>query len=280
MSRYLTPAKIGLLALIELYVESAVPTASTIAVLSFIISHIVPSSAANNRAHVSTEGNHDSGNSLTISIRDFEKLLSPHRSASGLPGRSLWDLFLKKLWEIDSLDALHIFFERRSDLVAKSRELLQQEAEAGIEAPNGSQILLSRTSPCGSFVRRAQLEFTRLRFHDALSLWKSFIAYRKETFHFWRKRHNNAGTWSFDAALNDIDEECGHDATQSLASITYRDSLAASEDETNYVSTDDIERVLEFQVEQMQSMLDTSSLKTEWVADWHRIRQSGPRSHS
>ncbi|KAI9740104.1 MAG: anaphase promoting complex subunit 5 [Claussenomyces sp. TS43310] len=252
MSRYLTPAKIGLLTLIELYTESCVPTSSTITILAFIISHLLPSTIRKSLTAVANEGQRGRDGTFVISVQDFEKLLSPHPSASGLPGRSLWDLFVTKLWEVDSLDALHVFFERRSHIIARSGDTAQKESEAGGEAPDSSQILLSRASPCGSFVRRAELEFARLKFHDSLKLWKSFIAYRQVTFPVWRKRQQNARSWSFDGVLCEIDEDCGPDASESLANVAYSNLLVAEENTTGIVSTDDVEKLLEFQVEQMQ----------------------------
>jgi anaphase-promoting complex subunit 5 len=253
MARYLTPAKISLLALIELYTESVVPTASTIPILSFIISHLLPSSLPKPQNSLPGAESSDSSRNLNISIKDFEKLLGTHPSASGVPGRSLWDLLLKKLWDIDSLDALHLFFERISHLLAKAREDIQKDTEMGIPPPSQDMIMLSRTSPFGTFVRRSQLEFTRLKFHDALELWKNFIAYRQVTLPQWRKRNPNADHWSFDAVLQKGDEVWGGDALEIFASITYGDTLRRPESAQGFMSTEDVEKLLEFQIEQMQS---------------------------
>src|SRR5579871_1024291 len=100
MARYLTPAKIGLLALIELYTDAVVPTTSVISILSFTISHLLPSSFPKQQSDSHGTGEAQNTQNLIISIQDFENLLRVHPSASGLPGRSLWDLFLKKLWDI------------------------------------------------------------------------------------------------------------------------------------------------------------------------------------
>src|SRR6185437_5146035 len=95
MSRYLTPAKIGLLALIELYTEGDVPSESTIPVLSFLTSHLIdsdlalphPPQATPTHATLSTADHSgatpgasrwrraEAAVSLVISISDFEKLL-------------------------------------------------------------------------------------------------------------------------------------------------------------------------------------------------------------
>lgn len=262
MARYLTPAKIGLLALIELYTDSVVPTASTTTILSFVISHLLPSSLPKPQNDLPGSEPSESPRSFIIAIKEFEKLLSVHPSASGLPGRTLWDLFLTKLWDIDSLDALHVFFERRIYLLAKTREAIKEDTEMGIPPPSPDMILLSRTSPFGTFVRRTQLEFTRLKFHDALNLWKSFIAYRQVTLPQWRKRRSDAGTWSFDVVLHkgDVTEEWTDETLGNFASVAYGNLLDHPDDAEGLVSTDDVEKLLEFQIGQMQSMPEFSWL--------------------
>ena len=55
-----------------------------------------------------------------LDLHAFETLLVAHPSAAGLPGRTLWDKFLEKLWGIDSLNALHEFFANRTVLLAKN----------------------------------------------------------------------------------------------------------------------------------------------------------------
>ncbi|OTA83304.1 hypothetical protein M434DRAFT_400707 [Hypoxylon sp. CO27-5] len=251
MSRFLNPAKIGLLALIELYTNKTVPTASIVDVLSFITSHLIdtapiPSSDPEHRWKRA-----EATVNLVISIADFEKVLAPHTAASGIPGRSLWYVFLDRLWKIDSLDALHEFFENCSGLLAKTKEELRQDAAEGIPAPDPEVILLSRNSPFGAFVRRSQLEFTRLRFHDAFELWKDFVKYRQTTAAYYRKKTPSFQRLSFDHVLLTGENEWGS-GVEAIASVTYGDMLRDDPNSTLPVSTDDIEKLLEFQIEQMQ----------------------------
>lgn len=249
MTRFLTPAKIGLLILIELYTDAIVPTASTIPILSFIINQILP--ATHPKA---TQRFADKSHSLpfVLDLKAFETLLkTDYPSAAGLPGRSLWDHFLKKLWGIDSLDALHVFFARRQHLLAKNREDVRQDGEMGIPPPSADMILLSQTSPFGSFVRKANVEFERLRFGDTVALWTSLLHWRHVTKSYWSKRHAGLSQWSGDKALHEGIEEWGSNNADMLASIAY----GITEEEDGCVSTDDIEKLLEFQVEQMQSTL-------------------------
>ncbi|KAK6189261.1 hypothetical protein LQW54_013457 [Pestalotiopsis sp. IQ-011] len=251
MSRFLTPAKVGLLALIELYVEKAVPISATVDVLSFVTSHLIDSDTtryANNSSHWARA---ESTVRLVISIADFEKVLSPHAAASGIPGRSLWYVFLDKLWKINSLDALHEFFERRGDLLARTKEEQRREAEMGIEPPSPETIVLSRNSPFGAFVRKAQLEFNRLRFEHAYELWKDFVKYRQTTAAYYRKKTPSFQRLSFDNVLLEGEHAWG-EGLDAIANVAYGDMLRDDPNSTLPVSTDDIEKLLEFQIEQMQ----------------------------
>ncbi|RDW77399.1 hypothetical protein BP6252_05452 [Coleophoma cylindrospora] len=248
MTRFLTPAKIGLLILIELYTDAIVPTASTIPILSFVINQILP--ATHPKASQKLV---DKSRPLpfVLDLKAFETLLkTKYPLAVGLPGRSLWDHFLKKLWGIDSLDALHVFFAQRQHLLAKSREDIRQDGEMGIPPPSADVILLSRSSPFGSFIRKANVEFERLRFGDTLSLWTGLVRWRQETKSYWSKRHVGLSRWSGDKVLHEGIEEWGLDSADMLASIAY----GITEQEESHVSTDDIEKLLEFQVEQMQKL--------------------------
>lgn len=253
MARFLTPAKISLLALIELYTDAEVAIASsTIPILSFLLSQLL---LPNYQSPLNQNTDQPYGtHQFTLSIHHFEELLTNH-PASSFPGRSLWHLFLKKLWDINSLDALHIFFHCRSHLLVKTREDLRRDTEMGIPPPSPGMILLSRTSPFGWFVRQAQLEFFRLRFDDALDLWKSFVAFRQVTLPVWKKINLEAGHWSFDVVLHEGSEEWGDNMLETFATVAYGSIINKPENADGLVSTDDVEKLLEFQVEQMQSKL-------------------------
>ena len=238
MSRYVTPSKITLLALILLYTESVVPTAASIPVLSFIFSHISP---------LPSKLKGDS--SSVVPIETFQNATITYGSV--IPGRSVWDLLLKKLWEINSLDALEDFFDSLLSLRQRTRDELQKDVENSIpQVPN--RILLSRTSPFGSFVRRVHLEHALLQFQECVTLWKSFIKYRETTFSSWRKRNPTAVRTSFDADFVDFDLSLSHGATN----ILYGDLEDQQCRHTNFSFTD-VDQFLEFQIDRMQSMLDS-----------------------
>ena len=258
MARYLSPAKTCLLALVELYVEDAVPHDGALPVLSFITSHLIDvdvdvdvASFSNPRSSRDRWQKARDIVGLIASINDFEQLLSPYSAATGLPGRRLWDVFLHKIWSIDSLHALHQFFDRLRLLLAKTKDELSLLAASGVPPPTeGTR--LSRNSPFGTFVRRSQLEFGRLRFSDVGELWKDFVRYRQPTASAWRRRNPAAGPLSFDSVLLAGEHEWGA-ATADIAAVAYGDVLDENAARRLPASTDDLEILLEFQIDQMQS---------------------------
>lgn len=252
MSRFLTPAKIGLLALIELYTEAVVPNSSTIPVLSFILNQLLPSAYKSQRRDTKQLDTLP----FILDLKSFETLLISHPAAAGLPGRSLWDHFLRKLWEIDSRDALHVFFATRGNLLARNKEDIKKDGEMGIPPPSEDMILLSRTSPFGSFIRRVKVEYERSKFGDGLSLWVAFGEWREESRTYWARRNGGLERWAGDRALSEGQEEWGLEATEMLEHITYGAYSTGNDNECG-ISTDDVEKLLEFQVEQMQSKYST-----------------------
>lgn len=242
MSRYLTPSKIGLLALISLYTEPVVPSVATIPILSFLASHVLPFSSSYSQNKSSSQLPH-----VTLAIEDFQEATISH--VSGRPGRTIWDLLLDKLWKLNSFDALHVFFHTLSSLLRKTPEEQQQQAEDVIES-NPNCIRLSRASPLGSFIRRAQLEFTRLQFHDGVTLWRKFVAYRAPTLPQWKKRNQAAGHISFDTNLQEERLDLG----DRLTDVVYGE-LAHGIKHDASISTEDVEKLLEYQIDQMQSTI-------------------------
>jgi anaphase-promoting complex subunit 5 len=159
---------------------------------------------------------------------------------------------LTKLWEIDSLDALHLFFARRSNLLAKTREEAKKDNEMGIPPASHDMIILSRTSPVGSFVRRARFEFDRLSFSYAQALWAAFVRWRHESRSYWARKNGMLDRWAGDKPLADGESEWGVQAIETLELIAYG-GLSTQDDEKGLISSDDVEKLLEFQIDQMQS---------------------------
>ncbi len=252
MSRYLTPAKIGLLVLVELYIEGAVPNDGIVPVLNFAASHLLDCDLSNAPAITPADRWKRAEDTirLVLSIRDFERVLGPFAAVDRLPGRRLWDRFLEKLWGIDSLHVLQEFFDRLPRLLARTREELRRLAELGAEPPSG--VLLSRSSPFGAFVRRSNLEFARLQFHYTTELWKAFVQYRQPTAAYWRRRNPHYGRLSFDSVLMTGEHEWG-ERTSEIAVVAYGNMLLGHQDDATPVSTDDVESLLEIQVKLLHS---------------------------
>lgn len=237
MPRYLTPSKIALLCLVSVYTDGYVLNSSTVQILSFLVSCLLPLDSVGTPASWQKR--------YSVSIHDLENVLSVH--ASSIPGRSVWDLLLKKIWAIDSYDELEVFFSEISSVLVKSREEQIHDRDNGI-LPETGTIRLARCSPLGAFVRRAQLEFTRLQFYDSVKLWNSFIQYRLPTFRPW-VRKNPGGSDPIDSNLNYTEPG----TRRLLVQIAYGNVEDESDDEED-VSTKDMERLLEFQVAELQSM--------------------------
>lgn len=254
MARYLTPAKIGLLALVELYTEEAVPSDAVLPVLSFITSHLLDHDSTDPLSSQEARwAKAERTVSLVITIKDFEKVLGSYPFLMGMPGRKLWDQFLAKLWEINSLDSLNEFFERIKEMLVRAKGERRKDDDGDPEQVD-KRIRLSRNSPFGAFIRRSRLEYQKLRFHDCTELWKAFVRYRQPTAHYLRRKNPSFGRLSFDNILL-LGEQGDWDpaSVSALAAVAYGDMLTGDGSSTIPVSTDDVESLLEFQIEQMQS---------------------------
>lgn len=233
-ARYLTAQKISLLVLLRLYCSSTLPSSSTIPILSFILSTTLPSTSSSARSpRLSTSQN------SFFPIDTFEDVLQGH--ASNMPGRTLLDLFLKSMWEMNSFDALHTLFDSLGEL------LIGPPSQDGEEQ---DRIYLSKTSPLGIFVRRARLEFDRLQFEDTISLWSSFVKYRAPTAQ-WTKRLAGLAASGVDAVIAEMGMQEGDDAYE----IAYG-SLNEPDDGTQGISLDDLDRVIGFQLDRLQHFGD------------------------
>ncbi|KAI9748998.1 MAG: hypothetical protein M4579_007049 [Chaenotheca gracillima] len=250
MKDFLTPSKIGLLALISLYCENVVPVTSTVPILSFLISHVLPKDASSTTTSQVNPAAKAGG--PMIPLEEFERVLSVLPSASGFPGRSVWDWHAEKMWSINSLDALFAFFEEINKYLPKTAADIQREDDQGIVRWPGpeNRVFLSRSSPLGAFIRRAQLAFSRMQIHDSVALWKRLILYRQSSLPDRRRRHSAATDLSFDAVLGDMN--LGWD--DNLTNTLYGDLLDGDAEPASLTSMDEIERLLEFQVEKMQKM--------------------------
>lgn len=233
MARYLNPQKISLLVLASLYCEASAPSDSSIPLLSFLTTHLIPTPTTDAAA----------ADSL-LTLTHFERVLSPHSSPDS---STLYTTFLRRLWALNSLDALHAFFDNLGTLLAPIKPPRPEENE---QQQQQQRIRLSRTSPLGVFVRRAQLEWARLQFHDASALWTAFVGYKLPT----------AGA----AGEDEFDENLGAMGVGRLGEggglwgVAYG-GLGEGGAE-GVASGDEVERVLAGLVERLQSEFAFSSL--------------------
>lgn len=238
MARFLTPSKIGLLALALLYVQDEVPTSKSVGVLDFLTMYIVPTGrSARPRNGMEFDP--------ALSLPAFERALAP--LASIMPGRSMYDAFLKQLWSIDCSFALETFFEGLPDLLRKSREQIIHERELGLPAEEQTAKIM-RTSPLGAFIRRCHLEYTRLQFQDAVELWQQLIVYRAPSRLQYERKNPPSKRNPLDSNLSDLHIDPSH----ALVQIMYGEHLS-TEGDTSAHSAYDVEKLLEFQVSEMQS---------------------------
>ncbi|POS86635.1 hypothetical protein EPUL_001383 [Erysiphe pulchra] len=251
MSRYLTPSKIGLLILIELYVESNI-SSSSISIITFILNHLLSHAPKPQSPESISYWEFFSHTiPLTLDIKSFESLLASCPASSSFQCATLWDYFQKKLRDIDSLDALHVFFSRRTNLLVRSREEIKKDNEMGIPLPSEDMILLSRTSPLGSFIRKSSIEFERLKFSDSVTLWTAFNRWRYSDKCECTTNEEEVPKWVGDMLINDQEKCKGKNPMKKLGLIVYT-PVESHDTAESYISTDDVGKLLEFQVEKMQ----------------------------
>ncbi|EGD86152.2 hypothetical protein H112_07080 [Trichophyton rubrum D6] len=314
MMRFLTPSKVALLALISIYTEGVVPNSAVVPLLAFLVSHLLPLEASRTVGHGLGDGcrhslgdgcrhgcgrgrgrgqpadsNKDAASSTSTSTSttstgierlqgtpSVEEVMEATAGlASSVPGRSIWDLFLKRLWQFDCADTLDEFFSSLADVLARSREerLLDPEGakEADEEQKKHGRVVLARHSPLGAFVRRVRLEYTKLQFHDAMSLWKALIRYRMPTYAAWAKKNPAEAQPAVDANLCEL----GLDLDSPLARVMYGDLADGGRgaDEGAGMSVRDVERLLEFQISKMQSK--AARVSPDMMAQLRRIIMAG-----
>lgn len=174
---------------------------------------------------------------ISTSIHAFEDVLQNHESV--MPGRTLLDVFLKQMWEMNSFDELFNLFDRLGDLLIRP-------SEEELRDDSGGRTYLSQTSPLGTLVRRARVEFVRLPFDDAIRLWSAFILYRAPTAQ-WTKRLAGLSSSGMDSVATDMGLQPG----DALYEAAYG-RFSGGETTDHALSLDDLERLMEFQLDRLQ----------------------------
>lgn len=233
--RFLTPAKITLLALAQIYTKGQVPWSSTSTVLNLLINRIVLDAADQDEVLLQDDSD---------SILVLEQALAGQQSL--MPGKSMWDLLLEHIWSIRCSDDLDDFIGAGPQLLGKTRDQLLQERDEGVITPAGKVV---RTSPLGAFIRRSFLEWHRLQFHDSMTIWTDFVAYRMPSKAAFLRKHPQAVHNAFDANFDDL----GIDPSHPMVGIMFRPLLQDADQKLSFTNNYDTEKLMEFQVSEMQS---------------------------
>ncbi|PSK34827.1 hypothetical protein B9Z65_1410 [Elsinoe australis] len=221
MSRFLSPAKICLILLIDVYFNHEARPSDTIHLLSFISKHIL-------RRNEKSKTSEDQSQAPQItSLNQFQTLLTP--LTSNLPGRSLYDVYLRYLWGLASFEQLdHLFEKSRTPNPESTSKCLP----------------ISSSSPFGQYLRRCQLEFVRLQFSDAQQLWEDFLIFRESSWSAWAVRNpdeaesRDSGGISMDDHVSPI--------------LLDRQQKRRADGHQVLPSQDLLDRTIQFQLEQIQ----------------------------
>lgn len=247
MSRFLTPSKICLVVLIEIYRTYEVPASNSIALLSFISSHTIRRHDDANSGAPSTIAAQSSA-----SLKDFKAILLPLQSK--VPGRSLYDVFTHHLWSFTSFDQLGTFLEQ----VGQPSYMTADRTEPGVQSvespPEGSitRIPIGPFSPLGQFIRRCNLEFVRLQFGDAYRLWEELVLYREPSHNTWAIRHPEEAKANGPYG-SDPNPALGQEGFNASPALLEQIDKRRGANHPCPSSQDDFERTIHFQLEQLQS---------------------------
>ena len=257
MARWLNPAKLALLLLMDMYRDDEFPhDVGTLPVLEFIASHILDDYSTTPNPHADRWRSPDKTFALLQSVDPIEKVLGLYPWHGEFPGVTAWDHFVECMWNLNSLHQMNEFISIRLEMMfPMSKERLQKLRDDDIEVgeeEDGARFKFSKNSPFGIFARRAKIEHHQLRFHDCGELWKAFVRYRAPTVERRSRRTAGLTTFAFDQVLRERDEYEGDgEGAGELTRVIYQDGKPGGKGVG--VSTHDVEGLLEFQIEQMQS---------------------------
>ena len=173
MHRHLTPSRITLLILADLYLTTdEIPQTAQLAILKLMSRQIIQTSESDD-IDIETRLK-----ASTSDISYFADVLS--KLPSVIPGRNVYDRLLTRIWALDGLDTLFVFFEQVKGLVVVTGP---KTAPAAVNASTKAKV--SRFSPLGQFIRRCSHEFERLQFPDVQKLYAALQAYRSSSYSIW-----------------------------------------------------------------------------------------------
>jgi len=246
-SRSLTPVNLCLLQLILFYCRNHIPTDGTIPILSYLATQLLPVRRADSVVAAPSKTNIDARN-----LDDLRRLLSPYRAFPTHDAKNLWVHFVDSLWDVCDIDHFFTWVNNFSKLLVE--QVLSGRIDVHETRPR--HVVLSKNSLLGVFVRRAVLEFEQLQFHDVATLWQDFDAYRAVTADF----HGQGLSTSLDSTVRATNYGFDNMADARILAIIGQNYNKAH-DRFSTSSTRDTQRLLEFQIDEMQSVSPSIGLR-------------------
>ncbi|ODQ68149.1 hypothetical protein NADFUDRAFT_48801 [Nadsonia fulvescens var. elongata DSM 6958] len=257
-STYLAPYKIALLSLITLYCEGYIPRKERMNVISKILPYI--DLFGREQTYGLTDKSNKNGdqgeveNGLNLPLSELKQLIGAD-NMSTMPGRTIYELVLEKVWQLNSLDAFHTFmYSLRSYITSGKPEDLNDERAMKL----GLSKLLSSSSILGSFFRKSGLAFDYLSFEDFSSLWRALVSYRNETFSDYKHIHAPEFEEIYDElqqdlVVHDVDIQgfLENDYIRNMVNLEIGESSAGPK--ILFIANQDLEYLLEYQVEAFEN---------------------------
>lgn len=211
MARYLTPAKICTLIVAESYLQNRENPHSDAKLLALITQQLHPAVH-----HQNSTGPPADASAFAASLVSIP---------SNFPGRTHYDDFVHTAWTTADLDQLHHLFDRIYSIVTP-------------EDPEERKI--TPASPIGHFIRRCNVEWTRLRFADSLALLNAYKSYIEPTWASWARTQPEAAQMY---ASRDSDADSVPGATSSASSTA-----------APMISSDDVDIALSTSIHSLQKL--------------------------
>lgn len=260
MRRFISPGRIALLTLVDMYCSEAVRDKDDDFILELITCYVTdtyarPTSqrqrylARWQRAFLSVDLLGHLHSLRPALQRCFIAFAPP--SADVPLCATLWDDLVARLWlRLTSLDDLGPFFEQLAMYIAPTYTELRAHRDLGIEDPPDDLLLLDRRSPIGLLVFQACSEFQQLSFAHRCELWEDFVRYRNPTrtdFKILWPHDFGVDDLLFDAVLTQGQADWGAAGTDAVARVVFDrmikdSSVSVSHDETDKLITMLIER--------------------------------------
>ncbi|CAK7565218.1 MAG: APC5 protein [Sporothrix epigloea] len=264
MRRYISPARIVLLLLIDIYCSnSAVQEEDDDFILELITSYCADPYAQPNNERQRYLARWQRA-LLCVDLLRSPQSVRPalqqcfvassvidHTDREAAPLRvTIWDDLVARMWlRLVSLDNMGPFFESILLNLAPTYAELRAQRELGIEDPvDDGRILLHRRAPLGAVVYQACHEYQQLSFGERCEIWEDYVRYRNPTrtdFDILWPHDSGVSDLLFDAVLTENQADWGAQ-TDTVARVVFDRML-----KTTAVSSslDDIDKLVALLVE-------------------------------